>query len=122
MRSPVARLDMLQKTRAIRASGRVVADDIARIQRTVERTGKRLATMIDLWEQSIPAELASQTRISSVRAGVAHVVVGSSGVLFEIDRLLRGGLERALIEQASFPLHRVKCGLGCLNDRAFASQ
>lgn len=64
--------------------------------RSAQRTHKKLGELIDLWETHVPAPLANQTAITGLRAGTLHVAVADAAARFELDRLLREGLEQTL--------------------------
>ena len=76
------------------------------------RTQRRLGTMVELWETSVPAPLAALTRIDGLRGGTLLVVATSSAVAFEIDRLLRAGLERTIRIASNGSVVRVKVKVG----------
>ncbi len=67
---------------------------------------KQLQNMIPLWYQLIPDDLAQHTSLESLRRGVLQVAVDSSAHLYELDRLLRNGLERDLIRRQKQPVIR----------------
>lgn len=78
-------------------------------KREVARPHKQLADLVDLWAQMVPPELVGHTRLLGLARGVLRVAVDSSARLYELDRLLRGGLERELITRhKGAALHRVK--------------
>ncbi len=68
-------------------------------KREVEKPYKQLAALTEIWTRLVPASLLARTRLDGLSRGVLKVVVDSSGAHFELDRLLRGGLERQLIVQ-----------------------
>lgn len=81
------------------------------VQSTAEnarRTHKRLGSIIDLWELLVPAELATRTRIQHMRGGMLHVHVDSSATAYELDRLLREGLEQEIRSRYRGTLARVR--------------
>lgn len=73
-----------------------------------QKTHKRLGRLIDLWEQLVPEKLASQTAITSLRAGTVHVAAADAATHYEIDRLLREGLEQQLRASYQGTLVRVR--------------
>lgn len=75
-------------------------------KRDVERPYKQLGDLIALWQQLVPAELAEHTRLDSLTRGVLHISVDAPVHLYELDQLLRSGLERALITQHKGPAFR----------------
>jgi hypothetical protein len=76
------------------------------------RTHRRLGEFIDLWERTVPPRLAAQTTVTGIRAGTAHVLVESSAALYELDRLLREGVEQTLRSQYRGTLIRVRLRIG----------
>lgn len=63
----------------------------------IEKPYKQLGAIASLWESLVPHDLAQHTRIDSLQRGVLQISVDSSARLYELDRLMRGGLERQLI-------------------------
>jgi hypothetical protein len=59
-----------------------------------------------LWTDLVPAELVAHSRLEGLSRGVLRVAVDSSSHLFELDRLLRGGLEQRLITSHKGPAFR----------------
>jgi len=67
-------------------------------EREVARPYRQFGPLGELWCRMLPEELAGRTRLESFKRGILQVSVDSSSTLYAIDRLLRGGLERRLIE------------------------
>ena len=67
----------------------------------IARPHKQIRSVIEWWNKLVPAELLEHTRLESLRRGVLKVSVDSSSRLYELDRLLRSGLEQQII--ASYP-------------------
>lgn len=63
----------------------------------IEKPYKQLGAIATLWESLIPNDLAQHTKIDSLQYGVLQISVDSSARLYELDRLMRGGLEQRLI-------------------------
>jgi hypothetical protein len=76
---------------------------------TARKTQKRLGSIIDLWEELVPQELAARTRIDHIRGGTLHVSVDSSSTAYELDRLLRESLERDL--RSPLSRHAAACSI-----------
>ena len=72
----------------------------------VRRPYKQLASVVGLWHTLVPPAVALHSRLESLDRGVLRVSVDSSSRLYELDRLLRGGLERQLITQHKGPAMR----------------
>jgi predicted nucleic acid-binding Zn ribbon protein len=75
-------------------------------KRQVERPHKQLAKLVCLWAELVPDDLARHTRLDSLNRGVLRVAVDSSARLYELDRLLRGGLQQQLIRAHPGPAIR----------------
>lgn len=78
----------------------------AQFKQEVERPYKQMASVVRPWMELVPAELRSHTRLEALSRGVLRVVVDSSARLYELDRLLRGGLEQRLISAHKGPAFR----------------
>ena len=63
----------------------------------VERPHKQLAQIVELWQQHVPADLLEYTALEGLTRGMLRVSVDCSARLYQLDRLLRGGLELQLI-------------------------
>lgn len=66
-------------------------------KRDIQKPFKQLAQMAEVWATLVPAELQQRTRLESLSRGVLRVVVDSSSGLYELDRLMRQGLQRDII-------------------------
>ncbi len=75
-------------------------------KREVRKPHQQLAALVGLWEQLVPTELAAHTRLESLQRGVLRVSVDTSSRLYELDRLLRSGLERELVTRHAGPAFR----------------
>ncbi len=86
-------------------------------KREIEKPYKQLLSMAQLWPTLVPAELCGRTKLETISRGVLKVIVDSSGALYELDRLLREGLEQKLITQNQGPaIRRVQLRVGRLDD------
>lgn len=75
----------------------------------VRRPHEQLNSIAGLWQSMVPHGLAQHTQLESLHHGVLRVSVDSSAHLYELDRLLRTGLERRLAAHHQGPaLRRVK--------------
>ena len=75
-------------------------------KRQVARPHKQLEKLVELWAELVPAELAAHTRLAGLSRGVLHVEVDSPAHLYELDRLLRCGLQGQIITRHSGPAMR----------------
>lgn len=78
----------------------------AQFKRDVEKPYKQLVAMAELWPRLVPADLVARTKLETISRGVLKVIVDSSGALFQLDRLLRDGLETKIITQHKGPAFR----------------
>jgi hypothetical protein len=77
-----------------------------------ERTNRKLGRLIELWQELVPAEVESRTSLVALRGGVLHVQVETAALIYELDRLLREGLEIELRRRFTGTLSRVKVRFG----------
>jgi len=77
-----------------------------KFKREVQRPMKQIGELAVLWDQLVPGDIASHTRLESLSRGVLRVAVDSSARLYQLDRLLRGGLRKQLISQHKGPAVR----------------
>jgi hypothetical protein len=75
-------------------------------KREIAKPYKQLGDLIALWNELLPAEWTQRSRLESLQRGVLTVAVDSSAGFYEIDRRLRGGLERELITRHQGPAFR----------------
>lgn len=110
--SRLDQVEALRKNRGSAARDVSIATIIVDTAADASRTHKKLGEMIELWEQLVPAELASHTSLTGLHRGILHVVVDSSSAAFELDRLMRSGLADQLRERFRGTLVRVKTRTG----------
>ena len=112
MRSPIQQLQMLREYRGVRERDSSIGKLVAGTAQHAQRTQRKLGQLIALWEELVPADLASHTSLSGLRHGVLHVIVDSSSAAYELDRMLRGGLTQQLQARFRGSLVRVKARIG----------
>ncbi|MEZ6189732.1 MAG: DciA family protein [Phycisphaerales bacterium] len=66
-------------------------------KREVQKPFEQLGKLTEIWGELVPPDLAAHTRLEGLSRGVLRVSVDSSGRLYELDRLLRGGVLDELI-------------------------
>ena len=109
---PAERLERLRSWRRAPDPDLAIEGLVARTAAEAKRAQQRLGSFVELWEGVIPSELAAHSRVTSLRAGVAHVTVDSSATAYEIDRRLREGLEQELRRAFGRTLVRVRLTVG----------
>lgn len=65
-------------------------------RRDIERPHRQLGDLVELWRAAVPPELLERTTLRSFQRGSLHVAVPDSATRYQLDRLLRGGVESGL--------------------------
>lgn len=113
-----ARLDSVRRHRVYATPDRTLGFLADTFKREVEKPYKQLIDLIPTWEELVPVELKSHTRLDRLARGTLHVVVQGSANLYELDRLLRGGLQTQIIkQQRGSNVRRIKLELGVVDVR-----
>lgn len=101
MATPRRKNDAIQRLRGWRVTPERAAPLASIIQplfkSQVERPYKQLVGVAEAWNTHVPPAIAEHTHLISMQRGVLLVGVDSSARLYELDRLLRGGLEGEII-------------------------
>jgi hypothetical protein len=82
------------------------------LARRIERDYARTGGFGGIWAVVVPEVLRSRTHVRSYQHGVLTVWVADAATRFELDRLLRTGLEQELRRRAPATLRRVRLILG----------
>ena len=112
MNSPSDQLEQLRGSRGWRDHDVALGSLVESLAARARRTERKLATFIDLWESMVSRELAGRTRVTAIRGGVVHVAADSASTVYELDRRLRGGLERDLRSRYRATLTRIRVTVG----------
>ncbi len=99
-------LDQLRRHRVWREKDTSLGFLKDQFQKQVARPHKQLQSLVELWQELVPPELAVHTRLVSLNRGTLHVAADSSARVYELDRLLRGGLQQELITRHRGPAFR----------------
>lgn len=99
-------LDRLRQSRSLPTRDLSLAFLTKQFNRDVAKPYKQLGDLAALWGQLLPQRLAQRTRLVGLSRGVLHVEVDNPAAHFEIDRLLRGGLQKQLVEGHKGPAFR----------------
>lgn len=95
----LARLDRLRPFRGLPPERAVpIAPLVAELARERKRIAKALGPAVEAWERLVPAPLARECTLVSLKSGTLTVETASNAVAFELDRFLRGGGQRELSE------------------------
>lgn len=113
---PMDRLEQLRRWRVWPDPDLSLSFLSKKFKKKVVRPHKQMGEMAHLWLTLVPAKLAQHTRLDGLTRGVLHVKVDSSARLYELDRLLRCGLQNQLIAHCKGPaLRRVQLRVGRLD-------
>jgi len=109
-----ARLERLRQYKNPHAEKEALPLDFLRSQfkKQIEKPYKQLGALVELWQELVPEDLAMHTKLDGLRRGVLRVTVDSSSRLYELDRLLRGGVESELVSRHRGTLLRVQLRVG----------
>ena len=102
-------LENLRRWRGPRRRDLTLADLPERVERTVLKPHRQLGAVAMLWRELVPGHLLDRTALVSFQRGVLTVELTDSATLYELDRLLRCGLERQLRTACKTTLRRVRC-------------
>ena len=75
-------------------------------KREVEKPYKQLEQLVEIWTRLVPPELCRYTKLEALNRGVLKVAVDSSARHYELDRLLRQGLQEQIIKMHKGPAFR----------------
>ena len=89
-----------------------VREAFERLAGDAERQHRRVGVLVEVWSREVPAALLPHTRLVSFQRGILTVGVDDSATLYELDRLLRSGLDATLIAaHRASGLRRIKLAL-----------
>ena len=109
MREPrVSTLKPLRDRRNFRDKDISIAATVGTLASQVVRQAKQVEGAGDAWWRIVPRELAAGTKEVRLTRGVLNVRMSDTSVRFALDRFIRSGGERALIEASKGKIKRVK--------------
>lgn len=115
MSDPLRHIEQLQQRRGRGSRNTAIGESVRLMQQAAARREKQTRGAVDAWEAVVPSEIARQSRLDGVRAGVWQVTVASASVRFELDRMLRAGLLDDLRAAYRGPLQRVRLTVGIVD-------
>lgn len=122
MRAPLKEIERIRAHRSGGGPDFTIGSVVERIGEAVSRQGRRSAEIVAAWDELIPPELAAHTRITAFRGGVIYVAVDESAAIYELDRLLRGGVEHEIRRRVKATVTRVKLAIGPLHDPSISPE
>ena len=109
MADPVRQLEQLRERRQFRGRDLSLGWALAKIREDLRKSDHKLTQLIELWRELVPENLQLHAMPASFRGGTLHVEVNCAATGYEIDRLMRGGMEQTLRSRFNGTLLRVKC-------------
>jgi hypothetical protein len=106
---PLEQLQQLRELRQFKGRDLSLGTAIARVREQVGKSDRKLTQLIELWRELIPEHLQLHATPTSIRGGTLHVEVNCAATAYEVDRLMRGGMEQTLRLRFNGTLVRVKC-------------
>ncbi|MDI9402430.1 MAG: DciA family protein [Limnohabitans sp.] len=82
------------------------------LERDFAQRRRELGDVVDVWNDLVPRNARNMASVGGVAQGTLTVVVETSGAMYEVSRLLRDGLERALVDRLPGRVRRVKVKVG----------
>ena len=73
---------------------------------------KQLGPFTEFWQKALPPQLHQRTAIVALNHGLLTIHVADSPTLYQIDRLLRAGLEHTLKTQSKAAITKIKLKIG----------
>lgn len=99
-------LEQLRKSRSLPKPDLSLGFMTEQFKREVAKPFQQLGDLAELWRELVPAALVERSRLIGLKSGVLHVEVDNPAAHFEIDRLLRGGLQKQLTQRHRGPAIR----------------
>ncbi len=106
------RLERLRQRRVKPARDVAMTPIISEEARLLRRTQRSLAGIAAAWDTVVPKELAGKAVLVSLSRGVLTVRVRDAAGRFALDRFLRGGGERAILQSGPTGVRKVKVVVG----------
>lgn len=106
--TPAARrLELLRQRRTRKTPDLSVHQPMTAAALQLQQARRDAGPMQSLWNELIPEQLASHTRLR-VDKGTLRVSVADSSSRYALDRLLRAGIKDQLIQRAPVPIRNVR--------------
>ena len=101
------KLDKLRGWRNRPEPDRTLKFVVDHVEKNVLKPCRQLGDLATAWGQFVPPALAKRATLKGLVRGVLTVHVPDSSTHYELDRLLRGGLQRQLREACRTTLRKV---------------
>lgn len=97
------------ENRQPRHLGSPLAEPLAMLMKhTLGKRFKQLGAVAEAWDECIPDDIREHTALESYHRGTLTVMVDSAAHRFQLEMLLRGGLQHVLAERVNAPLNKVR--------------
>jgi hypothetical protein len=83
-------------------------DAMAAQLRELKKLRRGVGVIAGAWESIVPPALAHQTELVSLARGTLTVRASDAAAKYELERLLRGGAEAALVRASPVALRKVR--------------
>jgi len=107
--TPLEQLLQLRQLRQRKERDHTIAPAIVSISEQIRTSDRKLTQLVELWRELVPEHLQHHATPTRVHSGVLHVEVDCAATAYEVDRLMRGGVEQTLRSRYNGTLLRVKC-------------
>jgi hypothetical protein len=84
------------------------------VHKNIVKPHQQLGALVEAWRELIPPGLLERTALVSLTRGVLTVHVADHASSYELDRLLRGGVEQRLRQASKASLRKVKCRVAAI--------
>lgn len=101
----------LERLRGFKAPPRpdqTLRDMMSAQLRELKRLRRGVGVIAAAWGDIIPAKIADQTELVSLARGTLTVRASDAAAKYQLERLLRGGAEAALVRSSPVALRKVK--------------
>ena len=65
----------------------------------VEKPYKQISDLVEVWQRMVPEHIEPHTKLESMARGTLRVVVETNSWLYELDKILRSGLQQQIISE-----------------------
>ncbi|MFP4354811.1 MAG: DUF721 domain-containing protein [Phycisphaerae bacterium] len=89
--------------------GRPLGQPLAMFMKhTLARRVKQVGKISQAWQEVVPEQISAHCCLESFHRGVLTVLVDTAAHRYQLQSLLRSGLQKALQERFAGPLNRIK--------------
>lgn len=122
MHPSLRQIGQLQAWRGRKGRDLAIAGVIEATAEQASRVQRRLGELIEIWREVLPRRIADRTSLVSLRSGVLAVEVDSASTAFEIDRLLRSGVETEIRRRFRGNFSRVRTRVATMDNEHSPNQ